>query len=204
LAQVFLVEARVAGVAIARCLLPGSARNIVGGMSMCMHPRGTAAAWMAAATAACFVCLASGGLTKTCGGFPATQCPKGHQCCAVDSADGAGFCCPKMSGEKTVSCAFGIDGLGVGVQRTRTCCEGRPVCGVGVGAYYCCMGPLSKHSTGGCAAYGPPVCCNGMCGDDLCDSECKWLGGDCTPGATADGGKCVHSVTGLALTPPLV
>lgn len=33
-----------------------------------------------------------------------------------------------------------------------------------------------------------------MCGGDPCESERKWLGGDCAPGATADGGNCVHTV----------
>mmetsp|Transcript_103614 Transcript_103614/g.299703 ORF Transcript_103614/g.299703 Transcript_103614/m.299703 type:complete len:172 (-) Transcript_103614:434-949(-) len=144
-----------------------------------------------------FAWLASGALASTCGGYPTTECPESHHCCAADSADGSGFCCPGTS-----KCAFGINGLG-SIVRSRVCCEeGRPVCGVGVGAYYCCMGPLSKLSVGGCAAHGPPVCCNEMCGDELCDSECKALDGECTPGAASEGGKCVDPATGSPIKPP--
>jgi len=119
----------------------------------------------------------------------------------VDSGDSDGFCCPaKTWNNNTVKCAFGIDGLGVGVQRLRNCCEGKPVCGVGVGARYCCMGPSSKLTRSGCSAYGPPVCCNQMCGEELCDAECEWLGGTCIPGPAAEGGKCVNATRAKAQT----
>mmetsp|Transcript_119685 Transcript_119685/g.343836 ORF Transcript_119685/g.343836 Transcript_119685/m.343836 type:complete len:165 (+) Transcript_119685:107-601(+) len=144
---------------------------------------------------------------ETCGGYPKTNCPDSHLCCAIDSGDDAGFCCPRSSRigmGAEVQCAFFIDGLGIGVQRVRNCCEGHPVCGVGVGARYCCMGPRSKLSPEGCAAHGPPVCCNKMCGDDLCDAECEYLGGTCTAGAASEGGKCVRPATGEPISPPLV
>lgn len=159
-----------------------------------MSARSAAAVWAIAVWAAG---------AATCGGYPKTHCPESHQCCAIDSGDDAGFCCPSASrSNATMRCAFGIDGLGVGVKKVRNCCEGRPVCGVGVGAHYCCMGPASKLSRGGCAAYGPPVCCNLMCGDELCDAECAWLGGACTPGAGAEGGRCVNATTGRPVKPP--
>lgn len=133
----------------------------------------------------------------SCGEGPVTHCEHSHTCCAIDSGDPFGFCCPNASVSKqTVQCAFGIDGLGTGIQELRNCCFGRPVCGVGVGARYCCMGPASKRSASGCSAHGPPICCNHMCGDELCDIECKWLGGTCIPGLASEGGMCMHTQTG--------
>jgi len=147
--------------------------------------------------------LSSAAVAGTCGGYPKTTCSDDHLCCAVDSGDPSGFCCPTKSWRNaTFQCAFGIDGLGTGVQPLRNCCEDRPVCGVGVGARYCCMGPRSKRSTSGCSAYGPPVCCNSMCGDDLCDIECKSLGGTCTAGSSTEGGKCTNATTGAPIAPP--
>lgn len=162
--------------------------------------------------AMCWLCvmhfagLAPSALASTCGGYPKTECTEDHLCCAIDSGDDAGFCCPKTSRRnQTMKCAFGIDGLGLGVLSVRNCCEGHPVCGVGVGARWCCMGPRSKLSASGCSAVGPNECCNSMCGDDICDSECKWLGGTCKVGSSAEGGSCTNATSGLpVVVPPMV
>mmetsp|Transcript_7283 Transcript_7283/g.16511 ORF Transcript_7283/g.16511 Transcript_7283/m.16511 type:complete len:178 (+) Transcript_7283:167-700(+) len=146
--------------------------------------------------------------SNTCGGYPSTTCPEGHQCCAKDSGDPSGFCCPLMTtSNETYSCAFGVGGLGEDREnlRVQNCCAGRPVCGVGVGERYCCMGARSRLHSSGCSAVGPPVCCNTMCGDDLCDTECKWMGGVCKAGSSAEGGSCKKPITGKDLPiPPLV
>eukprot|EP00931_Biecheleriopsis_adriatica_P025743 TRINITY_DN15736_c0_g1_i1.p1 TRINITY_DN15736_c0_g1~~TRINITY_DN15736_c0_g1_i1.p1 ORF type:complete len:199 (+),score=49.33 TRINITY_DN15736_c0_g1_i1:82-597(+) len=144
---------------------------------------------------------------ESCGlsGPKQTHCSAGHTCCAIDSGDPDGFCCPQKGGwdDEVVQCAFGIDGLGAGKHWVRNCCAGKPVCGAGVGYQFCCLGPRSKLSADGCSNFGAPDCCNAMCGDDLCDLECKELGGTCIVGNSTEGGRCITSA-GQEVRPPVV
>lgn len=156
---------------------------------------------------------------STCGDSEgSTMCLEGHICCAIDSGDMSGWCCPARSHDNktAVRCAFGIDGLGAGRVRLaadggspgsskmmlRNCCDGHPVCGVGVGGGMCCMGPASRIAENGCSAYGEPVCCHSMCGDELCDKECQALGGQCTSGTAAEGGRCFNATSDATIRPP--
>ncbi len=142
------------------------------------------------------VCGNTGG---SAGPVALTHCDDDHSCCAQDSGDSFGFCCPKNT-----SCAFAVAfGARGGDTNSstgfwsinRNCCPAdKEICYFGVGSQTCCHGPRCARQSVDPYLYG--ACCGHMCGDDLCDVECAAVrdgwpkGGICTRGTAAEGGKC--------------